>query len=62
MQAKALNITAALIRFTLEPCNFSLSIFQDFVFTCFKQQRQCLCNYRFSKRFQRVNKAKITCL
>ena len=34
-----------LIRFTLEACNFTLNIFQDFVFTYFKQERQCLCNY-----------------
>ena len=31
-----------LIRFTLEPCNFALNLFQDFVFTYFDQKQQCL--------------------
>ena len=34
-----------LIRFTLKPCISTLNIFQDFVFTNFKQERQCLCDY-----------------
>ena len=34
-----------LIRFTLEPCISTLNIFQDFVFTNFKQEQQCLRNY-----------------
>ena len=29
----------------LEPCISTLNIFQDFVFTNFKQEQQCLCNY-----------------
>ena len=28
--------------FTLEPCNFTLNIFQDFVFTDFKQLRTAM--------------------
>ena len=28
-----------LIRFTFEPCNFTLNVFQDFVFTYLKQER-----------------------
>ena len=37
-QAKALmtSMIRPDIRFTLEPCNFTLNIFQDFVFTYFK--------------------------
>ena len=38
-----------LIRFTLEPCNFTLNTCQDFVFTYFKQEQQCLWNYRLLK-------------
>ena len=30
--------------FTLEPCIFTLNIFQDFLFTYFKQKQQCPCN------------------
>ena len=37
--------------------NFNLNIFQDFVSAYFKQERQCLCNYRLLKLFQRVNTA-----
>ena len=42
--------------FTLKRCNRPLNILQDFVFTYFKQQRQCLCNYLLFELFQRVNK------
>ena len=42
----------------LEPCNFALSIFQDFVFTYFKQERQCLCNYRLLKLILGTTKRK----
>ena len=41
----------------LEPCNFTLNIFQDFVFTYSEQERQYLCNYRLFRPFQGVNKA-----
>ena len=37
--------------------NNTSNIFQDFVFTCFQPQRQCLYNYRIFKLFQGVNKA-----
>ena len=37
-QAKALMTSVIrLIRFTLEPCNFNLNIFQDFVLTYLKK-------------------------
>ena len=29
-----------------ETCNFTLNIFQGFVFTYFKQEQQCLWNYK----------------
>ena len=45
------------IRFTLEPCNFTLNTFQDFVFTCFKQEQKCECNYRLLKLFREINEA-----
>ena len=49
-QTKALMTSVyGLIRFTLESCNVTLNIFQDFVFTDFKQERQCLWNYRLLK-------------
>ena len=35
------SIPAYYGRFTLEPCDVTLNISQDFVFTCFKQERQC---------------------
>ena len=38
-----------LIRFTLKPCTFTLNIFQDFAITYFKQELQCLWNYRILK-------------
>ena len=51
MQTKAPDATSVirLIRFTLEPHNFALNTFQDFVSTYFKQERQCLCKYRLLK-------------
>ena len=27
---------------SLESCNFTLNIFQDLIFTCFEQEKQCL--------------------
>ena len=47
-----------LICYTLEPCNFTLNILQDFLFTYFKQERQCLCNYRLLKLFMDITKLK----
>ena len=47
-----------LICYTLEPCNFTLNILQDFQFTYFKQERQCLCNYRLLKFFMDITKLK----
>ena len=47
-----------LICYTLEPCNFTLNILQDFLFTHFKQERQCLCNYRLLKFFMDITKLK----
>ena len=37
---------------------FTLNIFQDFVFTYFKLERQLLCNYRLSKLLLDVTKLK----
>ena len=39
-------------------CNFTLNMFKGFVFTYFKQERQCLWNYRLFKLFWGYNKAK----
>ena len=51
------DATSAVIRpDTLKHCNFTLNIFQDFVFTNFKQERPCLRNYRLFILFQGVNK------
>lgn len=39
-QSKEMDVNAnGLIRFTVEPCNFTLNIFQDFVFRYVKQER-----------------------
>ena len=60
MQTKAPDATSVicLIRFTLEPYNFALNTFQDFVLTYFKQERQCLCNYRLLKLLLDLTKLK----
>ena len=47
-----------LICCTLEPCNFTLNILQDFLFTYFKQERQSLWNYRLLKFFMDITKLK----
>ena len=54
MQAKV--YAASVIRFTLEPCNFTLNTFQDFVFTYFKQEQKCEWNYGLLKLFREINK------
>ena len=41
IRAVYVSIPVYYSRFTLEPCNFTLNISLDFVFTCFKQERQC---------------------
>ena len=42
-----------------EPCNFTLNtIFQDFVFSYFKQERQCPYNYRLLKLLFGITKLK----
>ena len=58
-QAKALiaSVIRPYIPFTLEPRNFTLNLFQDFVFTHIKQKQQCLCNYGLLKLFQWINQA-----
>ena len=45
------------IRFTLGPYNSILNTFQDFVFTYFKQEQKCECNYRVLNLFRDINKA-----
>ena len=62
-QAKSLMLLTphpwyGLIRFTLEPCNFTLNISQDFLFTYSKQERQCQGNYRLLKLFWKITKLK----
>ena len=47
----------SVIRFTWEPCNFTLNTFQDFVFTYSKQEQKCECNYRLLKLFREKNEA-----
>ena len=48
-----------LICHTLEPCNFTLNILQDFLLvTYFKHERQCLRNYRLSKFLMDITKLK----
>ena len=44
------------IRFTLEPCISNLNIFQDFVFTNFKKEQQCLSNYWLLKLLLGITK------
>ena len=49
-----------LIHFTLEPCISTLNIFQDFVFTNFKQEQQCLCNYWLLKLLLGITKLNLS--
>ena len=57
LQTQAKVYATSVIRFTLEPCNFTLNTFQDSVFTYFKQEQKCECNYRLLKLFREINKA-----
>ena len=57
LETQAKVYATSVIRFTLEPCNFTLNTFQDFVFTYFKQEQKCECNYRLLKLFREVNEA-----
>ena len=57
LETQAKVYATSVIRFTLEPCNFTLNAFQDSVFTYFKQEQKCECNYRLLKRFREINKA-----
>ena len=60
LETQAKVYATSVIRFTLEPCNFPLNTFQDFVFTYFKQEQKCEWNYRLLKLFREINEAKIT--
>ena len=57
LETQAKVYASSVIRFALEPCNFTLNTFQDFVFTYFKQEQKCECNYRLLKLFRGINKA-----
>ena len=57
LKTQANVYATSVIRFTLEPCNFTLNTFQDSVFTYFKQEQECECNYRLLKLFREINKA-----
>ena len=56
-ETQAKVYATSVIRFTLEPCNFTLNTFQDSVFTYFKQEQKCERNYRLLKLFRAINKA-----
>ena len=60
LETQAKVYATSVIRFTLEPCNFTLNTFQNSVFTYFKQEQKCECNYRLLKLFREINKAEIT--
>ena len=57
LETQAKVYATSVIRFTLEPCNFPLNTFQDFVFTYFKQEQKCEWNYRLLKLFREINEA-----
>ena len=57
LETQAKVYATSVIRFTLEPCNFTLNTLQDSVFTYFKQEQKCECNYRLLKLFREINKA-----
>ena len=57
LETQAKVYATSVIRFTLEPCNFTLNTFQNSVFTYFKQEQKCECNYRLLKLFREINKA-----
>ena len=56
LETQAKVYATSVIRFTLEPCNFTLNTFQDFVFTYFKQEQKCEWNYGLLKLFREINK------
>ena len=57
LETQAKVYATSVIRFTLQPCNFPLNTFQDFVFTYFKQEQKCEWNYRLLKLFREINEA-----
>ena len=57
LETQAKVYATSVIRFTLEPCKFTLNTFQDFVFTYFKQEQKCEWNYRLLKLLRGINKA-----
>ena len=57
LETQAEVYATSVIRFTLEPCNFTLNTFQDSILTYFKQEQKCVCNYRLLKLFKEMNKA-----
>ena len=57
LETQAKVYATSVIRFTLEHCNFTLNTFQDFVFTYFKQEQKCDCNYGLLRLFREINKA-----
>ena len=52
LETQAKVYTTSVIRFALEPCNFTLNLF-----IYFKQEQKCECNYRLLKLFKEINKA-----
>ena len=58
LETQAKVYATSVIRFTLEPCKFTLNTFQDSVFTYFKQEQKCEWNYRLLKLLRGINKAK----
>ena len=56
LETQAKVYATSVIRFTLEPCNFTLNTFQDFVFTYFKKEQKCEWNYGLLKLFREIHK------
>ena len=46
LETQAKVYATSVIRFTLEPCNFTLNTFQGFVSTCFKQEQKCESTFK----------------
>ena len=56
LETQAKVYATSVIRFTLEPCVFTLNTFQGIVSTCFKQEQKCECNCRLLNFFREINK------
>ena len=57
LETQAKVYATSVIRFILEPCNFTLNTFQEPVFTYFKIEQKCEYNYRLLKLSREINKA-----